>query len=180
MWRLAFLVVCHGKADIGQPVKGQFPIGLRIVNRRMISGFSGGLRIGFAMFDRAKQAKFEDGLEPHIKAAQGQSAQRSKARGERGHIAHNLKIFTDRTRTQSRVIALEHIARTPRADRGKSRLCRRHARMHRIVIAFNTRQVHQPDRTAQHRAPREGRLRHRLKSPFGDRARAIGHPLAAL
>ena len=60
MWRLAFLMVCHGEAHIGQPIKRQFPIWLRIVNRCIIGRFPGRLRVSFAMFDRAKQAEFED------------------------------------------------------------------------------------------------------------------------
>ena len=65
-------------------------------------------------------------------------------------------------------------------ERGGDGLRRQHARQHRVVAALDARHVHEAGRAADQRAAGKDELRHRLVAAFGDRARAIGDPLAAV
>src|SRR5438105_10251267 len=72
------------------------------------------------------------------------------------------------------LICIKRISGATVRDRSKSGFRREHSRLHRIVRAFDTRQVDESRCAADERAAGEGKFRHRLKSAFGDRARAIG------
>ena len=63
---LAFGVVGHRKADIGQPVERQLAIRLGIGDRLVLAGQFGGRCIGLAVFQRAQQRSAEQRIGPHI------------------------------------------------------------------------------------------------------------------
>jgi hypothetical protein len=72
---LAFLVVGHREADIGQAVEAQHAIGLGIVDRLEVLRLARGLGIRFAVAHRAERVPAGEAAHPHVDAAQDDTAQ---------------------------------------------------------------------------------------------------------
>ncbi|EAP75820.1 hypothetical protein ISM_13180 [Roseovarius nubinhibens ISM] len=175
---LAFLVVGHREADIGQPVKAQLAIGLGIVDHLVLAGLFGGLGIGLAMLERAKERKAER-VGPHVETAQGKARQETPFRPHRLDVAHLLEVLPDVALTHFGLIGAELVAGAALGDGGMGGLGGGHARQHRVMVALDARHVDHAHRTAQQRHAGRDHLGHRLIAPLRDRPRAISHPLAA-
>ena len=176
---LAFFVVGKAERDVGQPVKGQFAIGLGIVDGRVFARFFGRIRISLAMLLGAEQRK-PDRVCPHVEPAQHQRSGEAVLGPQRFDIAHFFQIRANGAFAHFFLIRRQLIARAATLYGAERRFGRGLARQHRIVVALDARHVDHADRTAQQGHAGCHHLGHRLIAAFGNRARAVCDPFAAL
>ncbi len=178
--RLIFLVVRGREADIGQAIKAQHAIGARVLDLLMAGSWLGCFGVSFAVLQRSKRVELQDIGYPHIKAAAQKPAKWAPFAIQRSHIAHPLQVFANRPAAQLGLVRVQRIARASFGQRRDSSFSCRYAGQHRIMVALDPRQVHQPGRASKQRAAREGHLWDRLVTALGHSACAIGHTFAAL
>mmetsp|Transcript_1366 Transcript_1366/g.2725 ORF Transcript_1366/g.2725 Transcript_1366/m.2725 type:complete len:212 (+) Transcript_1366:687-1322(+) len=172
-------MVGEGEGHVGQPVEGQFAIGARVVDLRMLRRFLGRRCIGLAVFHRAKQAETKR-IGPHVEAAEGQRGAKPVLRPHRLNVAHFLEVLPDCSGPDFLLIVVQLVRSAPRSYGGISRLCRSLAREHCVMIALDARHVDHSDRATEQRHARCHHLAQRLVAALGDRPRAICDAFAAL
>ena len=91
---LVFFVVRGGEGDVGETVKRDHAIGLRVKNWFRCGSWNQGLRIRFAVFPGPK-AKACECAEPHISGAESHAAGKAKFRPHGFDVLDAIKVFID-------------------------------------------------------------------------------------
>ena len=97
MHRLIFLVVGLRERDVGQPVEGQHAVRLGVVDRLAVDGGLQAVGVGLLVAQRVAEADArQDGIHPHVEAAERDAERRAETRPQRLGVAHRPQILGDR------------------------------------------------------------------------------------
>ena len=129
------------------------------------------------MFPGAK-AEAEQLVHPHIEAAQCQTADQPELRPHGLDVPHPLQVLIDPGVAIGCLVFAEFIAGAAAFQCREGRLRRHHPGFHGVVRTFDARHVDEARRAADQHAAGKEQLRHRLETPFGDGAGAIGDAAA--
>ena len=178
---LVFLVLRRGERNARELVESQLAVGLGILDRLVARRLLRRGVVRLAVLHRVAEADAaDDRIGPHVEAAEHDAQVRAELRPQRLDVAHDLEVPADLAVAHFLFIALEFIAATPLADRLGDGVGGGDAGEHRIVAPLDARHIDHAGGTAEQRAPREDEFGQRLEATLGDRARAVGDPLAAL
>ena len=135
------------------------------------------VRLGVRLGSEQREAQR---VAPHVERAEANADERAELRPQRLDVAHLVQVRADGGRAPGVLVLDQFVIGTAGGERGRDLFGREHGAAHRVVHALDARHVDKAGRAADQRAARETQPRHRLVAALGDRARAIGEPLATL
>ena len=172
--RLVLLVIGVRNEDRGEPVEGDLPVRLRVVDPRRIGRLSERLVVGpVAECPRRPAAQ-----EERVHRGVGETGPEPPAEGG-AEISYRPQLPPDPCLLQSFRVRVQLRAGIAAAERLENRLGRDHPALHRGMGALDLGHVQEARLAADEDPAREGEPRDRLEPALVDGAGAIGDPAPA-